>query len=513
MVTMITPRITMSRMHFGFNFLLRLLVLVLVFAVAGTANGNQQISSNGGANGKHSSSAAGTLTITPDEELAHFVNQSRIASCGHSNPDTKLRWRTPKNAVIEEKRGRVHIERKDNALLLIFEKIERSDQGNWTCEVVGPNKTNGGTPSSTPPPPLQKSFKMIVYEPISFRDTSNVQTAVEDKDATIRCEVKGHPEPSVSWYFNGQPLYFAHNGRYSKLADGMSIKKVTQNDTGEYTCKAFQISTTGSSFEEKTIRLNIKHKPYLPKWKPSVVDAYGYVHGMVNLTCEAAAEPAANFTWYAGGKKLTPKSHTIHYGQHVSMLQISIKTSSSFGKYKCEAKNELGSVSQEINLKEGTKPDPPSLFQLRGVNSDTLDIDVGATKSHDIPPDPTTVIGYRFELMPTEEYSRTRSWDHASRRDFDVADGATYLLVQLIPDTKYLIRVAARNAAGLSDWTEVKEFSTHPLQPHGTSGGTVVSPVMVAPLWTLLCLVLVAPTMMLAITPHHVDHQQQQRHH
>ncbi|XP_035774509.1 hemicentin-1-like isoform X1 [Anopheles albimanus] len=490
MVTMITPRITMSRMHFGFNFLL-LLVLVVLAVVAGTANGNQQISSNGAGNGKHSS--AGTLTITPDEELAHFVNQSRIASCGHSNPDTVLRWRTPKNAVIEEKRGRVHIERKDNALLLIFEKIERSDQGNWTCEVVAPNKTTGG--SSSPQPPLQKSFKMIVYEPISFRDTSNVQTAVEDKDATIRCEVKGHPEPSVSWYFNGQPLYFAHNGRYSKLADGMSIKKVTQNDTGEYTCKAFQISTTGSSFEEKTIRLNIKHKPYLPKWKPSVVDAYGYVHGMVNLTCEAAAEPPANFTWYAGGKKLTPKSHTIHYGQHVSMLQISIKTSSSFGKYKCEAKNELGSVSQEINLKEGTKPDPPSLFQLRGVNSDTLDIDVGATKSHDIPPDPTTVIGYRFELMPTEEYSRTRSWDHASRRDFDVADGATYLLVQLIPDTKYLIRVAARNAAGLSDWTEVKEFSTHPLQPHGTSGSST----MVTPIWPLVaCFVM----LMLAIMPH-----------
>uniref|UniRef100_A0A182T6N5 Ig-like domain-containing protein n=1 Tax=Anopheles maculatus TaxID=74869 RepID=A0A182T6N5_9DIPT len=297
-------------------------------------------------------------------------------------------------------------------------------------------------------------------------------------------------------------LEVSNNGRYSKLADGMSIKKVVQNDSGEYTCKAFQISATGSSFEEKTIRLNIKHKPYLPPRKPSVTDAYGYVGGMVNLTCEATAEPPANFSWSANNKKLTPKSHIIYNGRHVSMLQIMIKTSSIFGKYKCEAKNELGTVTQEIHLKEGTKPDPPSLvsaggtgpsrtatlqrdiflllrppyagvqFQLRGVNSDTLDIDVGATKSHDIPPDPTTVIGYRFELMPTDEYLKSRSWDRASRRDFDVADGATYLLVQLIPDTKYLIRVAARNAAGLSDWTEVKEFSTHPLQPHGTSGSS-----------------------------------------
>lgn len=110
-------------------------------------------------------------------------------------------------------------------------------------------------------------------------------------------------------------------------------------------------------------------------------------------------------------------------------------------------------------------------FQLRGVNSDTLDIDVGATKSHDVDPDHSTIIGYRFEMIPTEEFAKHRNWDRAHRRDFDVEDGVTYLLVNLIPDTRYLIRVAARNAAGLSDWTEVKEFTTHPLQPHGFNSG------------------------------------------
>ncbi|XP_035908761.1 neural cell adhesion molecule 2-like isoform X2 [Anopheles stephensi] len=454
---MITPRITMTRMHFGFNFLLLI--------AASSINGNQQISK------RTAAPVAETLRLAPEEEMAHFVDQSRMVTCSHTNQEVKLKWRNPKNVVISETKGRVHIEDKGDSLSLIFEAIARTDQGNWTCE-VDVDGTTTATDGRVTVPAQRKSFKMIVYEPISFRDTSTVQTAVEDKDATIRCEVKGHPEPSVSWYFNGQPLFFSNNGRYSKLADGMSIKKVVQNDSGEYTCKAFQISATGSSFEEKTIRLNIKHKPYLPAWKPSVTDAYGYVGGVVNLTCEATAEPPANFSWSANNKKLTPKSHIIYNGRHVSMLQIMIKTSSIFGKYKCEAKNELGTVTQEIHLKEGTKPDPPSLFQLRGVNSDTLDIDVGATKSHDIPPDPTTVIGYRFELMPTDEYLKSRSWDRASRRDFDVADGATYLLVQLIPDTKYLIRVAARNAAGLSDWTEVKEFSTHPLQPHGTSGSS-----------------------------------------
>lgn len=37
-------------------------------------------------------------------------------------------------------------------------------------------------------------------------DTPIFQNATENKDATIRCEVKGNPEPSVSWYYNGQQI-------------------------------------------------------------------------------------------------------------------------------------------------------------------------------------------------------------------------------------------------------------------------------------------------------------------
>lgn len=49
-------------------------------------------------------------------------------------------------------------------------------------------------------------FFFPITEPISFMDTPIFQNATENKDATIRCEVKGNPEPSVSWYYNGQQI-------------------------------------------------------------------------------------------------------------------------------------------------------------------------------------------------------------------------------------------------------------------------------------------------------------------
>ncbi|XP_055540722.1 neuroglian-like [Wyeomyia smithii] len=470
-------RITVTRMQFGLNFVF----LIIVSSIYGSHTSDSGTPTDSASGTPVAHHAPPALSLIPDEEIAHFVNQSRMVSCRFSNADVKLKWRNPKNAVVGDTKGRVHIEEFGGSLTLIFESIVRADQGNWTCEA----DDGSGTVR-------RKSFKMIVNEPISFRDTRTVQTAVEDKDATIRCEVRGHPEPTVSWYFNGQPL-FPPNGKYTMLADGLLIKRVSKTDSGEYTCKAFQVSAAGSSFQEKTIRLNVKHKPVFPRrGYGSANITYGYVGGSVNLTCEAMAEPPANFTWSANNKKFTHKSHLIYSGPHVSLLQITIKNSTAFGKYKCEAKNELGTIARDIQLREGTKPDPPSRFQLRGVNSDTLDIDVGATKSHDVDPDHTTVIGYRFELIPTEEYAKHHNWERANRRDFDVEDGVTYLLVHLIPDTKYLIRVAARNAAGLSEWTEVKEFSTHPLQPHGFNSGSSSTRCNAAGLLLLVVLVLAA---------------------
>lgn len=56
------------------------------------------------------------------------------------------------------------------------------------------------------------------------------------------------------------PHFAVPTTKYTKVADGLVIKKVHKNDSGEYTCKAYQVSTTISNTKEQTIRLNIQRE-------------------------------------------------------------------------------------------------------------------------------------------------------------------------------------------------------------------------------------------------------------
>lgn len=125
-----------------------------------------------------------------------------------------------------------------------------------------------------------------------------------------------------------------------------------------------------------------------------------------------------------------------------------MNSSNEFGDYVCEANNTLGTLKRNILLINGTKPNAPSHITLRGVNSNTFDLDVGAKKIG--PVDPMDIIGYRFELVSTEERRNNGgNWTAARVVLKDFTDGVTYLINNLSPNTTYLIRVASRNPAGL----------------------------------------------------------------
>lgn len=128
------------------------------------------------------------------------------------------------------------------------------------------------------------------------------------------------------------------------------------------------------------------------------------------------------------------------------------------------------------------KPTAPPELNLRGLSSDTFDIDVGAKKeSSSSRVHKMDINGFRFEYIPKDIFvENSGSWSRSVVKDFAVEHGgkksllfeATFLLHQLSANTTYLVRAASRNVAGFSDWTDVKEFTTQFKQPVITNGST-----------------------------------------
>lgn len=111
---------------------------------------------------------------------------------------------------------------------------------------------------------------------------------------------------------------------------------------------------------------------------------------------------------------------------------------------------------------------------LRGLSSNTFDIDVGAKKGRKN--NKMDVNGFRFELIPKEVFlDDNESWSRSWIKDFAVEDDVTYLISPLSANTTYLVRVAARNIAGFSDWrTEEFQTDVNSKQSNVTSGSSRV---------------------------------------
>lgn len=133
--------------------------------------------------------------------------------------------------------------------------------------------------------------------------------------------------------------------------------------------------------------------------------------------------------------------------------------SAALGDYVCEAKNHLGTLKRTIKLLNGTKPAAPQFIQLRGANSNTLDIDIGAKRSS--APDIMDVLSYRFEIISLDEYRANGNlWTTARVVEKAFTDGMTYVIDSLKPNATYLVRVASKNLAGMSDWCGPQNLTT-----------------------------------------------------
>lgn len=167
------------------------------------------------------------------------------------------------------------------------------------------------------------------------------------------------------------------------------------------------------------------------------------------------------------------------------------------GKYVCIAHNRLGNATKTFELRNGTKPNPPQRFIVKGVNASNVHIEVEQEEQPGQDKNTTTkesinedeydeynylrsennknqdaaenevITGYRFQFISLDHYNKYRErnddekWYPDGVVEKTYTNSNSYVVGGLKANTVYMIKVASVNLAGPSDYSRVRKFSTN----------------------------------------------------
>jgi len=150
--------------------------------------------------------------------------------------------------------------------------------------------------------------------------------------ASFQCEVKGNPEPRVTWLKQNSTL--REDKRIVQSRGGLMITDVTSQDGGMYTCEAKNILGVMTSSATLTVQV----AALITKKPSSVIVEEGQ---NVTLPCKATGQPTPTVTWRKAFSQV-PKEKTAVVDGSLTIYNL---TKGDGGTYACSARNLLGQDS------------------------------------------------------------------------------------------------------------------------------------------------------------------------
>nr|XP_046215648.1 obscurin isoform X8 [Oncorhynchus gorbuscha] len=265
---------------------------------------------------KEAQQAVFTNKESVQKEVKATLSQKATLSCEVSDPKTEVKWY--KDGKLLTSTETVSTETKGRSRLLVVDKIEKKDAGEYTCEARAEKLV----------------FKIHVSETqqSAFTNKEFVQEvkATLSQKATLSCEVSD-TKTEVKWYKEGKLLTSSKTvqmetkGKTRQLV----IEKVEKKDAGEYTCEV--------GVEKLVYKIQVTEAQAVFTNKESVQkEVKATLSQKATLSCEVS-DTKTEVKWYKDGKLLT-SSKTVQMETKGKTRQLVIEKveKKDAGEYTCE---------------------------------------------------------------------------------------------------------------------------------------------------------------------------------
>uniref|UniRef100_A0A2A4JKA5 Hemolin n=2 Tax=Heliothis virescens TaxID=7102 RepID=A0A2A4JKA5_HELVI len=211
-----------------------------------------------------------------------------------------------------------------------------------------------------------KEFSLNVLEPpfISDFDLLDVQLK-EGMNATLECNAKGTPAPSLTWTYN--------NTNWHQHNSSLSSSNITSQSEGIYRCDA----TNKAGATHIVYRVSIVAAPKVEDIVAfrngqgvSVDGKLEIVQGSrIRIACKASGNPIPDIQWIKQGAVVGENSYDIDYADLV-LNNVQVRQG---GVYTCVANNEGGVNEKTVKI---DVLEPPKIFQTLFQNANTTSNEV-----------------------------------------------------------------------------------------------------------------------------------------
>ncbi|XP_051914863.1 junctional adhesion molecule 2A isoform X1 [Hippocampus zosterae] len=189
--------------------------------------------------------------------------------------------------------------------------------------------------------------------PVTVSSNKQKVEVHEFSDAVLSCMFRTERDqnPRIEWKKKGKDVSFVYfdghfrgpfEGRASIEGATVTLRRVTQEDAGEYRC---EISAPFDSVNlgETNITLRVLVPPNTPACE---IPSSAVTGSAVQLRCrDQQSIPPATYAWYKDNQLMIPPRHanaTYLINTHTGVLEFKAVAKEDTGRYNCRASNGVG---------------------------------------------------------------------------------------------------------------------------------------------------------------------------